>query len=263
MSAQFEHPDFPREIADAPDIDNVPAASSMHTLMGAVAEIHTGVRQILESMSPEATAERARVIAPLAMELARELEQPAPSLLDQDGDDDGREAAPLDLVRQVKAGDAVTLKSDGATLETEVAAVHELPFNVIAWTVRGGLQIKVTGPDAWALTAHQPAPEPEPEWELEQVAEISFRGCHAAPLTTLRAIRTDAGWRTVNGDWADVNVESARPLVVIDPEAVDVVELAKAAWDRWDGQPADTSSNAHFRDVVRAVLAKVGLEAAR
>jgi len=177
--------------------------------------------------------------------------------------DDPAEAAPLDPSK-VKAGDTVTVTHGWAKVEDTVTEVAD-------WTPNGGtvaltLAHRPGDPfylNAWVLADHQPAPEPEPEWELEQVAEISFRGCHAAPLTTLRAIRTDAGWRTVNGDWADVNVESARPLVVVDPEAVDVVELAKAAWDRWDGQPADTSSNAHFRDVVRAVLAKVGLEAAR
>lgn len=48
MSAQFEHPDFPREIADAPDIENIPAAESMHALMGAVAELHEEFRALGE-----------------------------------------------------------------------------------------------------------------------------------------------------------------------------------------------------------------------
>lgn len=250
-------------LADAPDIDNVPAASSMHALMECASEIHHGVRQILEAMSPEMVIERARASLPAWVEVMAEAEaMAAPSLPTQDGDDDGREAAPLDP-ELVKAGDTVTLAKGETTVHGPVTGISyagggEWDFRVGEEPYRRAGRIGL-----WAVTDHQPAPEPEPEWELEQVAEISFRGCHAAPLTTLRAIRTDAGWRTVNGDWADVNVESARPLVVVDPEAVDVVELAKAAWDRWDGQPADTSSNAHFRDVVRAVLAKVGLEAAR
>ena len=42
----FEHPMMPREIADAPDIDNVPAASSMHALMGAVVEMNAEIRRV-------------------------------------------------------------------------------------------------------------------------------------------------------------------------------------------------------------------------
>jgi hypothetical protein len=45
--SSFESPVVPVEVADAPDIDNVPAASSAHELMGAVVEMHQDVRQVL------------------------------------------------------------------------------------------------------------------------------------------------------------------------------------------------------------------------
>ncbi|MCP2265549.1 hypothetical protein ACFQHV_01100 [Promicromonospora thailandica] len=45
--AAFESPLVPMEIADAPDIDNVPVAQSTHALMGAVVEMHQDVREVL------------------------------------------------------------------------------------------------------------------------------------------------------------------------------------------------------------------------
>ncbi len=119
----------------------------------------------------------------------------------------------------IKAGDTLVWTNSGI----EVCVTELTPDTVVfEWT--NGAQGQLPWSEVW--TYLQPAPEPEVEWTPGMVAEISFRGCHAAPLTTLRAIRTDAGWRTENGFLADVNVESARPLVVIDPAAVDVDALA-------------------------------------
>jgi hypothetical protein len=44
--SDFESPLMPRELADVPDIENVPAASSMHTLMGAFVDLHQEVREM-------------------------------------------------------------------------------------------------------------------------------------------------------------------------------------------------------------------------
>lgn len=44
--SQFESPLVPVELADAPDIENVPVAESTHALMEAVVEMHHDVRQI-------------------------------------------------------------------------------------------------------------------------------------------------------------------------------------------------------------------------
>jgi len=71
-------------IADAPDIENVPAASSMHVLMECVTEIYGGVRQIQEALSPETQAERMRALAPTAVELMKELDDGAVPLPDRD-----------------------------------------------------------------------------------------------------------------------------------------------------------------------------------
>lgn len=145
-------------LADAPDIENVPAAESMHTLMGAVAEIQHGVRQVLEAMSPEMVIERARASLPAWVEVMAEAEaMAAPSLPTQDGDDDGREAASLDP-STVKAGDTVTV---------HVAAAP--PFDVHGKVWEPGMEapaglsvgnVSLTAPNV-TLTDHQPAPEPE------------------------------------------------------------------------------------------------------
>jgi len=115
--------------------------------------------------------------------------------------------------------------------------------------------------EAWrSRTISRPAPEPEPDWKPGTVAVVEVNGTN-----TYRAIRNDEGQWDAESCWtySDDEVSDVRPLVVIDPTSVDVVELAKAAWDRWDGAPATDSSNAHFRDIVRAVLTGLGLEEAR
>lgn len=194
---------------------------------------------------------------------------PAPSLLDQDGDDDGREAAPLDPTL-VKAGDMVTLRIKHLDRPMLTLSGETHTPNTGHGVFLGGWRVDDL-PDYVTLTDHQPAPEPEPEWNGAADYVATVRGVPGVRVTWSPVDDGDSNpWRTrepitdEKHSWhPESEVADVRPLVVIDPEAVDVVELAKAAWDRWDGQPADTSSNAHFRDVVRAVLAKVGLEAAR
>lgn len=170
-SSAFESPLVPTEVADAPDIKNVPAADSMHTLMGAVAEIHHGVRQILEAMSPEVVIERARASLPAWVEVMAEAEaMAAPPLPTQDGDDDGREAAPLDPAL-VKAGDTVTLEKGAAVvidvvIEAKSRGVGQFVFYTAENPdplIPGTYYLVNHG--AWTLTDHQPAPEPEPEWK--------------------------------------------------------------------------------------------------
>lgn len=62
--SSFESPLMPRELADAPDIENVPVANWMHTLSQTVMEMHYELRQIGERLgvpsedaSPAATPE--------------------------------------------------------------------------------------------------------------------------------------------------------------------------------------------------------------
>lgn len=116
-----------------------------------------------------------------------------------------------------------------------------------------------------ANAVHQPAPEAEPlvEGRLYEVTAPDGRRGRAF-YKPIDGIRANHPWVSEDETrYRSDAVTDVRSLVVIDPAAVDVVELAKAAWDRWDGQPATESSNAHFRDIVRAVLSKLGLEEAR
>jgi hypothetical protein len=73
------------------------------------------------------------------------------------------------------------------------------------------------------LAAHL-TPEPEPEWKPGTVADIEADGDN-----TYRAIRTEAGWWEAENNWtyADAEVTDVRPLVVIDPDDVDVVALQR------------------------------------
>jgi hypothetical protein len=96
---------------------------------------------------------------------------PAPSLPTQDGDDDGREAAPLDPTL-VKAGDTVTLTYGKARIEDEVTDVmtddDSVMFLLAHNTAPSKTYLRVWS-EGWTLTAHQPAPEPEPR---ERVVDI-------------------------------------------------------------------------------------------
>lgn len=77
--SQFESPLVPMEIADAPDIENVPVASSMHVLMEAVVEIHHDVRQIREALDQDAVIDRMRAMLPAAFELMNQAHDTRPA----------------------------------------------------------------------------------------------------------------------------------------------------------------------------------------
>lgn len=204
---------------------------------------------------------------------------PAPSLLDQDGDDDGREAAPLDP-KSVHVGDTVTVrfKETGDVFITKAYQPDDITeagewVYLLGWPLNKpmGHGLAVT---KFEILAVEPAPEPE--WKPEAIVRATVNGIPdtllmrltpgyeggfvwATPTLTPRRPQNEQSWLL----YEDADITDVRPLVVLDPATVDVVELSKAAWDRWDGQPATESSNAHFRDIVRAVLVKLGLEDAR
>lgn len=128
-------------------------------------------------------------------------------------------STPLDPSK-VKAGDTVTL--------FVAPAGHAPTFTVAGETYLNGDIVMVGG---WpvmdprtTLTDHQLAPEPEPEWEPEMVAVATVRGVEG-----VRIVRTDnphfpwASGATVKANWlhATSSVTDVRPLVVIDPAAVD------------------------------------------
>jgi len=164
--------------------------------------------------------------------------------------------APLDPSK-VKPGDTVTLTVDPPDTHpafTVAGETHSL----------GGSAVYVGGwrvddlPDYVTLTDHQPAPEPEPApgyYTVHPTAnpEAAWTGLVFEDGSFVG--EEDGFYRSASKGEFSV---SGR-LVVIDPADVDVVELSKAAWDRWNGQPATESSNAHFRDAVRAVLEHLGL----
>jgi hypothetical protein len=99
---------------------------------------------------------------------------PAPSLLDQDADDDGREAAPLDPSK-VKAGDTVALRIEQLDRPVLTLAGETHTPNTGHGVFLGGWRVDDL-PDYVTLTAHQPAPEPEPEWLFEFKGEEGPEG---------------------------------------------------------------------------------------
>jgi hypothetical protein len=110
------------------------------------------------------------------------------------------------------------------------------------------------------LTAHQPAPEPEVEWKPGTVGTATVRGVD--DVRVLRSHRTGSVasefWLSdseVDGylQHQDPHVTDVRPLVVIDPAAVDVDALF-FVYSRHDGDA---------RSSLRAVLAELGIEVAR
>lgn len=272
MSAQFEHPDFPREIADAPDIENVPAAESMHTLMGAVAEIHHGVRQILEAMSPEVVIERARASLPAWVEVMAEAEaMAAPSLPTQDGDDDGREAAPLDP-KSVHVGDTVTVRfiETGDVLTTkayqpdDITASGEYVY-LLGWPLHRANGTFGLASSHFEILAIEPAPEPEPEWDPAADYIATVRGVPGVRVTWSPVDDDDRSpWRSrqaiTDGKWSwhpDSEVTDVRPLVVIDPAAAREA-LADLVVSNADGDP-DGWVEAHESTILQAF----GIEVAR
>jgi hypothetical protein len=163
--------------------------------------------------------------------------------------------APLDPSK-VKPGDTVTLERDGGRLpDQEVVVVTSTERGWIIFILKGAVEVRVTGPDPWLITAHQPATEPESEWKPGTVAAVtyvgfgwvdepaSFDGAHWRPLSS----------PTEKGVFKD-NIESpedVRPLFVIDPATVDA-EALQAAIDGANGGAE-----------ARAVLQFLGIEAAR
>jgi hypothetical protein len=169
---------------------------------------------------------------------------------------------PAAVAITLKSGDYIEAESDDTKIGGKVSHVTERGFVAIEHLGEFAIHHITSSPlpsgyRMFALTAHQPAPEPEPEWEPGTVADITVH-----PGGVLRAVRARVGdyWAADTEEvYSDDDVESVRPLVVINPDDVDVEELSKAAWDRWDGQPATESSDAHFRDVIRVVLEHLGL----
>lgn len=151
---------------------------------------------------------------------------------------DSSTPAPLDpskVAITLKAGDYIEAESDGAKIGGKVSHVNENGFvaiehvgtfaihHITASPVPGGYRMFV-------LTAHQPAPEPEPEWKPGVV--------HAARLLDSDVFHVWA----IEGDVPGVTAEftdhlgnsyeprelhDVRPLVVIDPAAVDMEALAR------------------------------------
>lgn len=158
--------------------------------------------------------------------------------------------APLDP-RKVKAGDTVTLVGTKAKIEGEVEDVQKDTDALVIIQI-DNLRFRVTGDDAWLLTAHQPAPEPEPEWKPGTVADVTP---HRRPDLASRAVRgEDDMWHnTYGGMWDDDEV-SVKPLVVIDPAAVRT-KIAEGVRAKLGG-PLEA-----WVDVADDVLTALGIEA--
>jgi hypothetical protein len=143
---------------------------------------------------------------------------------------------------KVKPGDTVTLESDGGRKVTAPVSEHTLPGKA-----QGTWFLDVHPDDGpvsfsaahWTLTDHQPAPEPEPEWKPGTVADITVH-----PSGVLRAVRARVGdyWAADTEEvYSDDEVESVRPLVVIDPADVDVVALQREIDDAMPGHEASVA----------------------
>jgi hypothetical protein len=87
---------------------------------------------------------------------------------------------------KVKAGDTVTLERDGGRLpDQEVVVVTSTEQGWIILILKGAVEVRVTGPDPWRLTAHTPAPEPEPYTPTrEQVRQAYVDGRSDTGLIT-------------------------------------------------------------------------------
>ena len=163
------------------------------------------------------------------------------------------------VVRFVQTGDVVTTK---AYRPEDIKAgrwVSVLGWPLVKADGTFGLAVK-----HFELLAHQPAPEPEPEYVVGgTIADIQVRGCHAAPMAALRAIRSEGGWRTSGGRFDDVNVETVRPLVVIDPVTMPTAAVLVGVYLEGFNSQAGRELE-HKRAVgVRAILAHLGLGGAR
>lgn len=108
--------------------------------------------------------------------------------------------------------------------------------------------------------AHQPAPtpEPEPEWKPGTVALISTG--YEPDVMASRLYDGAAPWRSLSGyhHWTDEQINSVRPLVVIDPAAVDVDALAAAIRKAEETGGPFTATT---KRLAYAALAHLGIEA--
>jgi hypothetical protein len=153
-------------------------------------------------------------------------------------DDAPGNAAALDPA-WVFPGDTVTLEKDGGKYEGAVAALTTDGMGRLMWVVMGGIQFHMEGPDAWALTAHQPAPEPEPEWKPGTFVSGEFEGRRG------QGVVTEQGeflfWNHTGGHMQEEplsTITDVRPLAVIDPADVDVVALQREIDDAMPGHEA-------------------------
>lgn len=169
--------------------------------------------------------------------------------------------APLDPSK-VKAGDTVTVEV------TPVPSSGGRPYTIHG-EVSGGIggqlwvgPVFLQGNGKWrpgiTLTDHQPAPEPEPAWEPGMVATATtsdpHRGVNGAVLGLFVGDPendTPVRFETYSGDtYPLAALSNVRPLVVIDPAAVDVDHLV------------DIGSNTDDpRTNTPAILAGLGIEA--
>lgn len=149
--------------------------------------------------------------------------------------------APFDPSK-VKAGDTVTLERDRGRLPDQVVATRSMTSGGCSTLIlEGGIEVKVTGPDAWTLTDHQPAPEPEP---VDALADTVH---HILALPNYESSHATAHV-----------VEKIRErFVVIDPADVDVDALAETVRKAADQSPHIW----YMAEIVRATLAELGIEA--
>src|SRR5690606_32458654 len=124
--------------------------------------------------------------------------------------------APLDPSK-VKPGDTVTLSRGKSSVTAEVTHVQSFIHleHLGRFRVKGLSSDRTSGYAEYTLTDHQPAPAPE--WKPGTVADITVH-----PSGVLRAVRARTGnyWAADTEEvYSDDEVESVRPLVVLDPES--------------------------------------------
>lgn len=147
---------------------------------------------------------------------------------------------------------------------------------------RSDVIVSVEAHNAVTVEREEPAPEPEPEWEPGTVAVATVRGAkdirviratnaggsdpHEMDPTWISADLVDRGQKVNGYDGTylhhDDDVTDVRPLVVIDPAAVDVaalVEEYQRAYTETDGYGYD--GHARRSIAMRAALAHLGIEA--
>jgi len=179
--------------------------------------------------------------------------------------------APLDPSK-VRKVDTVTLENGETSVRGPVVNIEHRQEIVVGFAIKN-IGWRYVAPNvvvqqeegAWLLTAHQPAPEPEPEWKPGTVALISTGS--EPDVMASRLYDGAAPWRSLSGyaHWTDEQINSVRPLVVIDPAEVDVVEIAKAM-HQVDYPGLDFALNlgqSVYVAKARAALAHLGIEVAR